>query len=245
LLVVIAIIAVLMGILMPALARVREQGKRANCMGNLRQMQMAWIMYADEQGDRIPLANPNSNGWVEWVREPATEEEKLEGLRNGKLYPYCSNEKIYKCPTGVRGEVVTYAICDAMNGYDQHPWTREDKTMTIKKRSSIRRPSDRMVFLDEGRLSSNSWTIWYTKPAWWDQITNRHGMGTNFSFADGHVEYYKFNDQRTFEVANADFDKWQGSLRLGSMATQPGNKDLHRVQRIAWGKLGYAPEPTK
>ena len=49
LLVVIAMIAVLMSILMPALQRVREQGKRASCLSNLRQLQLCWHMYAFEQ----------------------------------------------------------------------------------------------------------------------------------------------------------------------------------------------------
>jgi len=44
LLVVIAIIAVLMAILMPALNRVKEQGKRVVCMSNLKQLTMAWIL---------------------------------------------------------------------------------------------------------------------------------------------------------------------------------------------------------
>jgi len=43
LLVVIAIIAVLMAILMPALNRAREQGKRAACLSNLKQLQLAWV----------------------------------------------------------------------------------------------------------------------------------------------------------------------------------------------------------
>jgi len=47
LLVVIAIIAVLMAILMPALYRAREQGKRAVYLNNLKQLSLAWIMYAD------------------------------------------------------------------------------------------------------------------------------------------------------------------------------------------------------
>ena len=48
LLVVIAVIAVLMAILMPALQRAREQGKRVSCMSNLKQLQLAWTMYADD-----------------------------------------------------------------------------------------------------------------------------------------------------------------------------------------------------
>ncbi len=53
LLVVIAIIALLMAILMPALSKAREQGKRAVCMNNLKELTYAWIMYADENNDML------------------------------------------------------------------------------------------------------------------------------------------------------------------------------------------------
>ena len=53
LLVVIAIIALLMAILMPALQRAKEQGQRAVCMGTLKQLTLCWIMYADDNDDRL------------------------------------------------------------------------------------------------------------------------------------------------------------------------------------------------
>ena len=53
LLVVIAIIAILLAILMPALNRVREQGKRAVCLSHLRQLGLVWIMYADDNDGYI------------------------------------------------------------------------------------------------------------------------------------------------------------------------------------------------
>ena len=53
LLVVIAIIALLMAVLMPALQRAREQGKRAVCMSNLKQLNFAWLFYADDNDDRL------------------------------------------------------------------------------------------------------------------------------------------------------------------------------------------------
>ena len=48
LLVVIAIIALLLAMLMPALERAREQGKRIVCLNNLRQLMLAWNFYADD-----------------------------------------------------------------------------------------------------------------------------------------------------------------------------------------------------
>jgi len=56
LLVVIAVIALLMSILMPALHRAREQGKRIACQSNLKQMSLAWIMYAQEYDGMVKSA---------------------------------------------------------------------------------------------------------------------------------------------------------------------------------------------
>jgi prepilin-type N-terminal cleavage/methylation domain-containing protein/prepilin-type processing-associated H-X9-DG protein len=245
LLVVIAIIAILMAILMPVLSRAREQGKRTTCLDNLRELVMGWMLYAEDNDDKIPYANPQGRdkqgafcGWV--VSDPAatTMEAKINGVRSGRLFRYSPDVQLYKCPTGIRGEVVTYAIPDAMNGYDLMPGTKE---LMVYRMMQIKRASERIVFLDEGRLSSNSWTIWYDQERWWDQITARHGDGTNFGFADGHSEYWKWKDPRTVEVAKMDYNYWQGTGRNGAQSYSPGNKDLHRVQRGVWSKLGYVP----
>ncbi|HEC02951.1 MAG TPA: type II secretion system protein [Phycisphaerales bacterium] len=53
LLVVIAIIALLMAMLMPALNRAREQGRRAVCLNHLKTLTLGWMMYADENDERL------------------------------------------------------------------------------------------------------------------------------------------------------------------------------------------------
>ena len=142
LLVVIAIIAILMAILMPALNRAREQGKRAACLSNLKQLTLSWIMYADDNDDRIvngeahwaPTADPVApvptsgphKGERYWVGndcannymmgEQRPQDIQIQAIRLGALFTYCKTENLYRCPTGIRGEMRTYSTGYGMNG---------------------------------------------------------------------------------------------------------------------------------
>jgi prepilin-type N-terminal cleavage/methylation domain-containing protein len=63
LLVVIGIIALLVAILMPTLSRARQQAKQTQCLSNLRQVGMAFQMYANENNDRVPIGYNGNQGW--------------------------------------------------------------------------------------------------------------------------------------------------------------------------------------
>jgi prepilin-type N-terminal cleavage/methylation domain-containing protein/prepilin-type processing-associated H-X9-DG protein len=243
LLVVIAIIALLMAILIPALHRAREQGARAVCLSNVKQLTLAWLLYAEDNDNKIVNAStffsrPGEPAWIGILQADASEQERRERLKEGVLYKYCQDVDLFRCPTGIRGEVVTYAIVDAMNGAqhnDGSPRIPGTEGLTIKLLTQLPRPGERFVFVDEGKISPDSWTVHYDQESWWDAPTVRHGDGTNFSFADGHSEYWKWRDPRTVELAELAADGQAGDPH------QPGNPDLRNVQRAAWGSLGYTP----
>ena len=265
LLVVIAIIALLMAMLMPALNRAREQGRRAVCLNHLKTLTLGWMMYADENDDRIvngeaywaPTAEPAApvprygphKGERYWVGNDAAGNQRpldiqKQAIRAGALFPYCAAEKVYRCPTGVRGEMRTYSTGYGMNGcfdatgtYTGNRGVRVGRTVLMVKRKSeitVPAPAYRLVFLDEGRITPDSYAIHYTTPRWWDPPFVRHGDGTNVSFADGHSDYWKYRGAET--------------IRAGKMANPPYNYtpttdeglvDLQKMQKAIWGRLGY------
>jgi prepilin-type N-terminal cleavage/methylation domain-containing protein len=72
LLVVVAVIGVLAGLLFPAIARAKNSGKVTACLNNVRQLQLAWTMYADDHNGRLVrndfvIGNPHPSraSWVQ------------------------------------------------------------------------------------------------------------------------------------------------------------------------------------
>lgn len=133
LLVVIGIIATLISILLPALNKAREAANAAKCLSNLRQMAMAFIMYANENHGYLP---PTSDGnQVFWVNGANTTVAvrwyggAIGSVTTGEFYgpasplaPYWGNEaNIGGCPSFKQYEDVLrpgYGDCDyAYNDY--------------------------------------------------------------------------------------------------------------------------------
>jgi prepilin-type N-terminal cleavage/methylation domain-containing protein/prepilin-type processing-associated H-X9-DG protein len=271
LLVVIAIIAILMAIMMPALNRVKEQGKRAACLGNMRQLTLTWIMYADDNDDKIvngeaddgndgqcimPQGATHGNE-LYWTGddcaagymtgEQLPKDVQIKAIRAGALYEYCRDEDLYRCPTGIRGEMRTYTIVDSMNGL-RRPGTfrtvggrdvgeRVGRTVLwVKKRTEVVAPGPayRLVFLDEGRVTPDSYACHYQQQTWWDPPFVRHGDGSNVSFVDGHADYWKWVGKKTLETG-----KMANPLHQMAPSTPEEIEDLQRMQKGIWGRLGY------
>ncbi len=268
LLVVIAVIAVLMGILMPALSRAREQGKRTVCLNGLKQLTLAWIMYADESDNRIVNGEAGFSRGVgttkteiAWIGKgwhndygqgtylPEAQQEL--SIRGGSLWPFCNNLKAYRCPTGRPGQLVTYAAMDSVNARSRSgTWTGGDRitakgkkhgrtTLWLKKITDISTPgpAKRMVFIDEGWVTPDSFAVHYEagNQRWWDDPPVRHGGGTNISMADGHSEYLKWKAAETIQFAYAQDTKHNSSL---SPTNTDAQLELWEFRKLTWGQVG-------
>jgi prepilin-type N-terminal cleavage/methylation domain-containing protein len=257
LLVVIAIIALLMAILMPALNRARELGRRSVCMGNLKQLVFAWVMYADDNGGDLvngmagnDRTDPTDNtiiwekAWVGPVHHdpppPADKKRAQQNqIKNGALYEYCKNPKVYRCPAGQVGHYLTYAVVCAMNGHEM-PGTRAAQVWA-NNRGDVTRANDRIVFLDIGivRTSANttdegSYKVPYQQQQWQHPPPVRHRDGVTVGYADSHCTYWKWkgSNLQTGTIWAGRNDQWNYVPN-----NVPDQEDLLQMQKGVYGKL--------
>ena len=168
------------------------------------------------------------------------------------MWEYVKDYDVYKCPTGRRGECVTYATVDAMNGLyrtgtyigSSHITAKGVRVgptvLWIKRRAEISSPSpaERMVYIDEGAMTPDSFAVHYNQRGpWWDDPPVRHGDGTTVSWADGHVSHLKWKAPETIKRARDAANYYGGG---GFTPTTPeGRQELEDCRKSVWGKLGY------
>ncbi len=191
LLVVIAIIAILASMLLPALSLAKQKGQQAKCLSNVKQLSMAWRLYAEDNRDTLVPNAPTgfgittgTNAWCpgaeDWLASAANIDKEL--FRQCLLSPYMANQfGAYKCPAdtipSLNGQRIrSYSMNGQMGpasvAYEQGPslggpvnggGQNFSGMHTYKKLTDIHSPSPAniFVFVDE---SMNSMDDAYMQP---------------------------------------------------------------------------------
>ena len=228
LLVTIGVIAVLISLLLPALRTAREQARRAQCLVNLRTLTTAWLAYANANRGLLCGADalmPDSQSFHQWVSVG----DDPQCARDGVLWPYLNDARVYKCPDDEQDAFRSYSINSWLDGAGP---PADGELTTARTLSRIRHPSETFVFVEEDLPSYGSfYVLWYGNPwdnSWISLPGVFHGNTCNVSFADGHAIAWRM---RSSEHARDDGG--------ASIQGPPPDPDLPQMQR--W--IGHEPYP--
>jgi len=267
LLVVISIIALLISILMPALNKAREQATGSVCLGNQKNLMLAYIMYADEHDDRlvggyVPRSDQTSRlVQHQWVFQPQADDgsprdfyggtvptlqDRINGLKAGKLWKYLKNHEVYNCPGDTRVRKGTrntapdkryfyiyrsYSLPDVLAATNDNQINYAAKP--FRKLNQIKNPTSRYSFVEvafagstnlifnHGGWSFQPWPSGYRDGTWWDPLGYFHNRAASFSFFDGHAEMHNWVHEGTWE-----FFQNPSSTGLSPNPHIAGNEDI-------------------
>ena len=224
---VIAIIAILAGMLLPALAKAKAKATGAACASNQKQLVLATTLYSldfteilaptegwkNKAGTSIPLTGGGYwAGPTPDIANGISLEEALKrvqrGLTNSPIWDYCSAFGAFHCPGDLRARrrpgtgwaYDSYSKANGMNGL--LGW--ESSQPPYIKASEVASPSQSFVFIEESdprNSNLGTWVISTDAKGWIDPFAIFHGNFSTFSFQDGHYEGHRWTDARTIKAA--------------------------------------------
>ena len=220
---VIAIIAILAGLLLPALAKAKAKAQTISCLNNQRQWSLGLRMYADEFKDEVPeegnigssIADPvNADAWYNSVSPYVGSKFTLVDLyiATPPTPPLPGSRSIFSCPAAAQ-PAVTPSLMRAyfMLGENSRLCINKDTRAAGVRQtriSSVTKPTD-TVFMAEvdGNPANPNAAIASTTGYY---AIGRHDRRGNFAMLDGSSRTVRTNDfLRTQTEANSASEEWK------------------------------------